>query len=88
MKLPRVPCPRCDRPTAVGPVAGRLSKGRLWRHDDPAVRRAPNEPLVSCPGSLDIVDMPLPGTQLEFDVEETSPGAAADGEPESTMPLF
>ncbi|NGO66794.1 hypothetical protein [Streptomyces boncukensis] len=85
MKLPRVPCPRCGRPTAAGPVAGRISKGRLWRHDDPGMLRVPDGPLVSCSGSLSLVDMPLPGRQLELDVE---PEELSDVEPEPTMALF
>lgn len=88
MKLPRVPCPRCSRPIAAGPVSGRISKGRLWRHDDHGMLRMPDSPLVSCPGSLTVVDMPLPARQLEIDV---SPGTAAENkEPdvERTMALF
>ncbi|WP_433856666.1 hypothetical protein [Streptomyces kronopolitis] len=88
MKLPKATCPRCSRPIAAGPVSGRISKGRIWRHDEPGVLRVPGEPLVSCPGSLEIVEMPLPGRQLEFDTLETVPGeAAAQGE-EQPMALF
>ncbi|WP_180930983.1 hypothetical protein [Streptomyces sp. AJS327] len=47
--------------------------------------RVPDWPLVSCSGSLDLVDMPLPGRQLELDVE---PQEQANVEPEPTMALF
>ncbi|MGW5233862.1 hypothetical protein ACWEQU_16590 [Streptomyces nodosus] len=47
MKLPRVECPHCTREIAAGLVTGRLTKGRLWRHDAPGVRRKPTE--SSCP---------------------------------------
>ncbi|WP_374230043.1 hypothetical protein [Streptomyces sp. OfavH-34-F] len=69
MKLPRVECPECGRDIAVGPVAGRLTKGRLWRHDAPGNRRDENGALVSCAASLTIVDWPTSGLQLEIDVE-------------------
>ncbi|NUP37023.1 MAG: hypothetical protein HOY76_08390 [Streptomyces sp.] len=45
MALPRFPCPRCERPTALSP------RGRLYRHDPP--HRDPE--LKSCPGSLKTV---------------------------------
>ncbi|MFI0827276.1 hypothetical protein ACH4Q7_22790 [Streptomyces roseolus] len=67
MKMPKVVCEKCQRPIAAGPVAGRLSKGRLWRHDPPAERRDPEDRLVSCAGSLEIVDLPY--GQMELDVE-------------------
>ncbi|MCX5326290.1 hypothetical protein [Streptomyces sp. NBC_00120] len=88
MKLPKAACPRCARPIAAGPVSGRLSKGRIWRHDDPGVPRIPGEPLVSCPGSLEIVEMPRPGQQLEFDVPETAPDETAVHDEELSMALF
>ncbi|MEU5497959.1 hypothetical protein [Streptomyces griseofuscus] len=66
MKLPRVHCRECQRPIAAGPVAGSLSKGRLCRHDPPDRRARYGDSLVSCPGSLAIVDLPRPVEQLEF----------------------
>lgn len=74
MKLPRVNCAACDRAIAAGPVAGQLRKARVWRHDAPGARRDPDGSLVSCPGSLVTVDLPLPGEQPLFDL----PGPEAD----------
>jgi hypothetical protein len=84
MKLPRVECPECGRPIGAGPVAGRLSKGRVWRHDPPGLPHVPGQPLVSCDGSLRMVDVPLHGQQLEIDVEQPEPA----GEPDQLMALF
>jgi hypothetical protein len=84
MKLPRVEYPECGRPIAAGPVAGRFSKGRVWRHDPPDLPHAPGQPLVSCDGSLSVVDLPLPGQQLEFGVEQPEPA----GEPHQLIALF
>ncbi|MGA5497717.1 hypothetical protein ACPCSP_25470 [Streptomyces cinereoruber] len=67
MKLPRVHCEKCDRPIAAGPVAGRLSKGRLWRHDPPNMRELHPGELVSCAGSLAIVDLPVGQMELVSD---------------------
>ncbi|MER7477426.1 hypothetical protein ABTX60_07185 [Streptomyces sp. NPDC126510] len=80
MKMPRIECQTCQRHIAAGPVAGRLGKGRVWRHDPPGRGTA----LLSCPGSLAIVDLPLPARQLEFTADETT------DEPDSidTLPLF
>lgn len=47
-------------------VAGRPSKGRIWRHDPPGMRSMYGGSLVSCAGSLVIVDLPLPAQRLEF----------------------
>lgn len=93
MKLPRLPCTRCGRPTAAGPVAGRTSKGRMWRHDVPGQTREPGSALVSCIGSLDIVDLPQFGRQLELDEThdtDDTPAVPAgpDGDPVGTAPLF
>ncbi|MEV6949995.1 hypothetical protein AB0N07_50640 [Streptomyces sp. NPDC051172] len=66
MKLPRVECGSCQRQVAAGMVAGRPSKGRIWRHDPPGMRSMYGGSLVSCAGSLVIVDLPLPAQQLEF----------------------
>jgi hypothetical protein len=82
MKLPRVECPDCKRGIAAGPVAGRLTKGRIWRHDPPNQRREPGRPLVSCDGSLEIVDLPTTGGQMEFDMDQP------DAEPEAMPALF
>ncbi|MGW2100392.1 hypothetical protein ACWCPX_22350 [Streptomyces olivaceoviridis] len=90
MKMPRIECRDCGRPIAAGPVAGRLAKGRVWRHDPPGRVREPGSALVSCPGSLAIVDMPLPAQQLELAVLEPSEPADPDTDPYGidTVPLF
>jgi hypothetical protein len=64
--LPRVECPRCRRRIAAAPVAGAPTRGRLWRHDEPGTshRRAADGSLLSCPGSLELVDLPPPGTSV------------------------
>ncbi|GGZ01966.1 hypothetical protein GCM10010300_52530 [Streptomyces olivaceoviridis] len=66
VKMPRTECRDCGRPIAAGPVAGRLTKGRVWRHDPPGRVREPGSALVSCPGSLAIADVPLPARLLEL----------------------
>ncbi|MGA5599625.1 hypothetical protein ACPCUF_01065 [Streptomyces griseoincarnatus] len=66
MKLPRIECRDCGRSIAAGPVAGRLTKGRLCRHDPPGRRHHTDGALVSCPGSLAVVDLPQPAEQLEL----------------------
>lgn len=66
--MPRIECARCGRPIAAGPVAGRPGKGRLFRHDEPGTRQEFHGALLSCPGSLDIVDLPRVPLQLELDV--------------------
>jgi len=81
MKLPRMECPDCGRPIAAGPVAGRISKGRLWRHDPPGQPRAPGGPLVSCGGSLRLVDLPTRDRQLELAVPEPVGPAAEERDP-------
>ncbi|MFF5668813.1 hypothetical protein ACFY8S_01530 [Streptomyces hygroscopicus] len=80
MKMPRIECQDCGRGIAAGPVAGRPSKGRVWRHDPPQRSSAHGDALVSCPGSLRIVDLPLPARQLEL--------TAADPEDADTIALF
>lgn len=82
MKLPRVECPVCGRPIAAGSVAGRLSKGRVWRHDPPGLPHVPGQPLVSCDGSLAIVDLPMAGRQLELGIDQP------DVEPQGLAALF
>lgn len=53
-----------------------MSKGRLWRHDAPGAHRGPDGVLVSCAGSLVIVDVVArPATQLAFDLDEDQPEA-------------
>lgn len=69
--MPRVDCPHCDRPIAAGPVAGRPGKGRLWRHDEPGMHTEYRGALVSCPGSLDVVDLPGAGRQLELILDDS-----------------
>ncbi|MER7477420.1 hypothetical protein ABTX60_07155 [Streptomyces sp. NPDC126510] len=76
--MPRIECRACGRHIAAGPVAGRLSKGRLWRHDPPEGRNLYDGSLVSCPGSLSIVDLPLPTRQLEFTDEAMEDAGDAD----------
>ncbi|MCX4458609.1 hypothetical protein OOK58_42635 [Streptomyces sp. NBC_01728] len=66
--MPRVECPCCTRRIAAGVVAGRPGKGRLWRHDPNERSREFGDVLVSCTGSLEIVDLPRPGEQLEIDL--------------------
>ncbi|MER5688513.1 hypothetical protein [Streptomyces sp. NPDC002205] len=83
MKLPRVECQSCGRSIAAGPVSGSLGKGRICRHDAPGARRDLDSSLVSCPGSLAVVDIPVPSQQLAFDVEEPQPEAD-----ETTPALF
>lgn len=81
VKLPRVECPCCQRFIAAGIVAGAPSKGRLWRHDPPERPARFGDALVSCDGSLDIVDLPTAGAQMEF----AEPEEAAAGEPVGPM---
>lgn len=45
-------------------VAGRPKKGRLGRHDPTEQPSEFGGALVSCTGSLAIVDLPVPGEQL------------------------
>ncbi|MFJ1560410.1 hypothetical protein [Streptomyces mirabilis] len=82
MKMPRLECEFCSRSIAAGIVAGRPSKGRLWRHDPKKRPEVFGDALVPCAGSLAIVDLlPTPGAQLEFE----EPDEAADEQ--STGPL-
>lgn len=69
-------------------MAGSPAKGRLWRHDPTERPELFGDALVSCAGSLEIVDLPVPGVQLEFtDVDEPQPEAEPVG-PMGTMALF
>ncbi|MFF3730204.1 hypothetical protein ACFYXM_07755 [Streptomyces sp. NPDC002476] len=83
MKLPRVKCPECEREVAARPVSGTLSKGHVWRHDAPDMRAKHPDELVSCGGSLEIVDLPVGQMELPVDEpEEAAPaGASDDGAP-------
>lgn len=85
VKLPRVKCPHCERPIAAGPVASRMDKGRVWRHDPPGQPRVFGGPLVSCPGSLAVVDVPAHGFQPELDGEDVPAGDTGAG---GTLALF
>ncbi|PSK57970.1 hypothetical protein B0E38_01815 [Streptomyces sp. 111WW2] len=70
-------------------VAGAPSKGRLWRHDPPERPARFGDALVSCDGSLDIVDLPVPGVQLELGAAEAA--EVVEDEPVGplgTMALF
>lgn len=88
MKLPRVECPNCRRGIAAGPVAGHLSKGRVWRHDPPQ-HREPGHPLVSCDGSLLVVDLPYGQTALDIPgVDEAEADAAPADAPAAEPVLF
>lgn len=75
--MPRVECGVCRRDIAAGIVAGRPGKGRLWRHDPEQTRRSDDGSLLSCPGSLEIVDLPLPMRQLEIAVEDLLAASSA-----------
>ncbi|MEU0030720.1 hypothetical protein [Streptomyces sp. NPDC006335] len=66
--MPRVECPYCERHIAAGIVAGRPKKGRLWRHDPAEQPSEFGNVLVSCTGSLAIVDLPRPGEQLALNL--------------------
>ncbi|MEC3995173.1 hypothetical protein VSR01_17185 [Actinacidiphila sp. DG2A-62] len=86
MKLPRVECPSCTRRIAAGMVAGRLSKGRIWRHDAPDARRDAQGHLLSCAGSLEIVDLPY--GQMEIPAVEPEPEPEPDAAAADAMALF
>lgn len=84
--MPRVECESCGRKIAAGLVAGRPKKGRLWRHDPTERPELFGDALVSCAGSLEIVDLPSP-VQLEFE----EPDELAKEEPVGplgTMAMF
>ncbi|GGZ81697.1 MULTISPECIES: hypothetical protein [Streptomyces] len=66
--MPRVECKVCGRGIAAGLVAGRPAKGRVWRHDPTEQPSGIGDFLVSCTGSLEIVDLPRPGEQLALDL--------------------
>ena len=67
--MPRVKCGGCGREVAAHPVAGSPGRGRLWRHDSPDMRSRYSEALVSCGSSLDIVELPSGGRQLEIEID-------------------
>lgn len=81
--MSRIECACCGRKI----VAGSPGKGRLWRHDPTERPSEFGDVLVSCTGSLDIVDLPRPGEQLEIDLDldPAEPEEAANVE---TMALF
>lgn len=81
MKLPRVECPSCARSIAAGMVAGRLSKGRIWRHDAPDARRDADGHLLSCAGSLEIVDLPYGQMEIPVDTPGETPAPDTADEP-------
>lgn len=66
--MPRLECAFCSRSIAAGIVAGGPGKGRLWRHDPTVRPEIFGDAHVSCPGSLEIVDLPAPGAQLALDL--------------------
>lgn len=76
--MPRVECPSCHRLIAAGPVAGRLGVGRVFRHDEPGMRREHPGSLVSCPGSLDVVPLPPAGLQIGLFGEDQEHGDQDD----------
>ncbi|MFD0208918.1 hypothetical protein ACFVH9_07260 [Streptomyces hirsutus] len=53
---------------AAGVVAGVPFKGRLWRHGPTERPELFGDALVSCAGSLEIVDLPRSGEQLALDL--------------------
>ncbi|WP_146238358.1 hypothetical protein [Streptomyces sp. Act143] len=88
MKMPRVECEFCQRSIAAGIVAGRPSKGRLWRHDPTERPELFGDALVSCAGSLAIVDLPGPGAQLEFVEAEDEPAGEEPVGSLGTLAMF
>lgn len=84
----RVECEFCQRRIAAGLVAGRPIKGRLWRHDPMERLEVFGDAVVSCEGSLAIVDLLGPGAQMEF-MEFDEPAAEEEPVgPLGTMALF
>ncbi|OKI35038.1 hypothetical protein A6A29_16585 [Streptomyces sp. TSRI0281] len=69
-------------------MAGSLTKGRLWRHDDANARHEPGGSLVSCSDSLSTVDLPEIGRQMVFDLGVPDPDTAPEPEPLETDVLF
>lgn len=87
--MPRVECPQCERHIAAGIVAGRPGKGRIWRHDPTERPELFGDALVSCSGSLEIVDLPSP-VQLEFEepAESAEPAEEDPVGPLGTLAMF
>lgn len=63
----------------------------MWRHDAPGQTRTPGQPLESCIGSLDIIDLPaIPGRQIELDLTLDAPTPPVDqgGDPMGSIAMF
>ncbi|WP_158012996.1 hypothetical protein [Streptomyces sp. Root369] len=89
MKMPQVECPCCTRMIAAGIVAGAPSKGRIWRHDPLERPSQFGDALVSCDGSLEIIDLKLPGVQMELGDDEPEPESeTGPNGPLGTVALF
>jgi hypothetical protein len=58
---------------AAGIVAGAPSKGRIWRLDPLQRPSQFGDALVSCDGSLEIIDLKVPGVQMELGDDEPEP---------------
>lgn len=67
MRMPRVRCPRCDRRVAIDPDLGPIGKGRIYRHDEAGMHQTYGGALVSCPGSLELADLPAAPAQRTLD---------------------
>lgn len=60
----------------------------MWRHDAPGQTRIPGQPLESCIGSLDIIDLPpIAGRQIELDMP-TLDAPAQGGDPVGSLAMF
>lgn len=69
-------------------MAGSLSKGRLWRHDPLERPTRFGDALVSCEGSLSLVDLPRPAAELGEVDETRAPDEGVPVGPLGTMALF
>lgn len=70
--MPRVTCRYCDRDVAAQPAARMPGKGWIYRHDEPQMHESYAEVrvLVSCSGSLELVELPCPARQTELVIAE------------------